>query len=403
MIIFYTIIFLFSLIRPKIFIAVYLLHYTKYLGFFDSSILMFSIEIGTTLIHLIAFFSVLLNKNKLTKILKFEFNFLLALLIIGIFVPILFFEQSLLLSIIGAKQFFCISILGYLIVKRDDISLNFINKLIVFLGIYLSFSVLIYNLFKVYPPLYFIDDNFRAYTPILISLSCFFIYYNWLLKKINLLLFLALIIISMNSIFLSGHTSITLTTLILIPAHFLIINRSKIRINKIFLKFVVIFSLSFIALELKNVNIMSFKQSTSITSRDQYNEHRWNAISDSPLIGHGFSHHTSKHVDNYILSDYEDNRFMNRFEVVDSGYVDILIKFGYFGLIIILLFWSRLFIKYFLSNKNIFSGVLSLFIFQYFFINWTWSVFTQQIGLIPLFFALFTIIKANEANFNLVK
>src|SRR5690606_14308344 len=122
------------------------------------------------------------------------------------------------------------------------------------------------------------------------------------------------------------------------------------------------------------------------------------AIKDEPYLGYGFVHKNAAINEKYI--DFTSNRFTERFEVIDSGYVDVLIKFGILGLLLILSLWLFIIKKAF-SNKSssrLFARVCGLFIAQYFLINYTWSVFTYSHGLIPGMMAVFIIVSTQRNN-----
>src|SRR5690606_14504475 len=127
------------------------------------------------------------------------------------------------------------------------------------------------------------------------------------------------------------------------------------------------------------------------SSRDVYNEFRWSAIHDSPIYGFGFVHRDAALTDRYRLMD--GVAYAERFSVIDSGYVDLLIKFGYLGAGVYLMMWFR--VVYYALYSG-FRGrplnlLLGLFLLQYYAVSLTWSVFSYAHGLVPAFIALFTI------------
>ena len=72
---------------------------------------------------------------------------------------------------------------------------------------------------------------------------------------------------------------------------------------------------------------------------------------------------------------------MRTFTFIDSGYTDMMGKFGLIGTILFLLIPISIFIKGFNNKKNI---NCVLFILQLLAVNATWSVFTYQMGIILL-------------------
>lgn len=101
--------------------------------------------------------------------------------------------------------------------------------------------------------------------------------------------------------------------------------------------------------------------------------------------------------------------FMERFTVIDSGYVDLLIKFGYLGTGITLAILNRFFLFGFIRKfRNHITLAMSLYFFQYLFVNYTWSVYTFSHGIIPGAVAMYIMIMyqdfkftGNELNYNI--
>ena len=88
---------------------------------------------------------------------------------------------------------------------------------------------------------------------------------------------------------------------------------------------------------------------------------------------------------------------MERFTVIDSGYVDLLIKFGYLGTVLIILVFVVYYSQgFFAPYKNPLSLSMSIFLIFYVFINYTWSVFTFAHGIVPAVIAFHLLLTSNE-------
>jgi len=128
----------------------------------------------------------------------------------------------------------------------------------------------------------------------------------------------------------------------------------------------------------------------SISSRMLYNEFRWEFIDRQREFGYGFIHQSSEIMKSMNTSD--SNRYMQRLGVIDSGYVDMFTKFGFIGTAIIIVIFLKYMISGFLqNNKNALSLAMLIYFAQYFFVNYTWSVFTFAHGIIPGVIALYMI------------
>ena len=77
------------------------------------------------------------------------------------------------------------------------------------------------------------------------------------------------------------------------------------------------------------VNSIMYSEDLALQTRDLYNAFRWDAINAEPVFGYGYIHQSSQLMVQFKLVA-GDSAFMERFTVVDSGYVDLLIKYGYF-------------------------------------------------------------------------
>lgn len=384
-----------SIRYPTHFVCLYILLTTKCLGFFDiNSITLSGIGIFHPILNLICLFNFAINFNKKNKIDNY-IKIVFFLIILGILKPVAVGHSTLIKAIFSSKEYWYYFLYLYLI--SNKIEGRKILKLLNFLAYYFS-SIYIISKFttNILPPEYFKDNVVRTFFPTYISLIYFISLFDLKtktnIKNISKSIFLLI------GIFLAGHSSLFITgvlaTLIII---FFISKSGSIR-NGLEINIMLIISLiiivvsSFIFLEHfhKSTTYQDFEN--SLVSRDNYNEFRWNLIKKDPYIGYGFIHKSSAFGKQQIVNS--SNRFMERLDVIDSGYVDLLIRFGFIGLLILFYFYYKICISY-IRSGNLFIILLGFFLFQYLLIAYTWSVFSYAHGIIPLVLSLY-LIKKNE-------
>jgi len=104
----------------------------------------------------------------------------------------------------------------------------------------------------------------------------------------------------------------------------------------------------------------------------------------------GFVHKTAP-----IMKKFESkykSRFTEKFDVIDSGYVDMLVRFGYGGMYMFLVIFTLYIYNVFRQeNPNPYALVAAAYLVQYYPMNYTWSVFTFSHGIIPMSVAFFMI------------
>ena len=147
------------------------------------------------------------------------------------------------------------------------------------------------------------------------------------------------------------------------------------------------------------VRAVVYSEDLALSTRDLYNEFRWDAINDQKTFGYGFIHQSSSLMNQFKLSG--TSAFMERFTVIDSGYVDLLIKFGYLGTAVMLVTLNIYYLfGFFKKYKNQITLAMSLYLIQYAPVNYTWSVYTFSHGIIPGAIALYVIIMYQDLKFD---
>ena len=342
-------------------------------------------------------------QKKNFRIPKKLYNFFIiffAFLLFGIIQPIVLGFENIFQAIIASKEFWYISILIYLLYNKKRLDNLLLIKFIQFIGIYLAIMYIIYYLFKIGPIFYVEENHVRGFFPTYISLALFLYYVDFQDNKIKLFKFLFIFILSFIGLILAGHFSLLIGTFLTLSILFIFFKKNKFRLfNTIFKTF--FFSVLLFLIFLLNSNFRNIISSTiegvfsgtdtALVARETYNGFRWEAINERPLIGYGFIHKDAPISKNFDTMD--DNLFAERFGVIDSGYVDLLIKFGYIGMICYLLLWASAIAPIFFrpSKYQLLQIGMAFYLLQYFVVNYTWSVLSYAHGLIPAFIAMFLI------------
>ena len=395
--------------NPTNFLILYLLSTTRFLGFLDLEYMSSTITgygfffFSINLIALFASFVekgvIPLKQNQNSKKILFLFFIIFCH---GVIYPWINGYSNIMLSIVSGKHFYFYFVFFYLHKKKGLINKRKLKQLIKFIGFYLSGILALHTISSLSPPFYeqkvdqnFIsNENLEVYSLTYISLSVF-IYLNDLFKyritTSRLLLILTFLIIGL---FLGGHTSIFVTTIFGIFMSFLIIKFPSLLSRKNVLLLaplcITIFFLLYNNLnEIFYILTNNDNFSGSINSRAIYNVFRIDAINDNPLFGYGFIHPNAALMS--IINIDVFNIYESELNVIDAGYIDLFIKFGYVGGILylsLLIYYIRK-----LGSNNLISFhsrvVFILFMFQYFIVSITWSVFTYSFGITPLVISLF--------------
>lgn len=395
--------------NPTAFVVYYILASTKFLGFIDpSSFILGGVEIGYFGLNLIAILCAFLT-NKwylIPKVLSLFFFLIVGMLLYGVFKPVMDYSSSLIQAIMASKETWYYFLFFYLIVYRETIDDEKIFKVIKIIGVYLSLVYIIGFFIPVLrPPLYDNITFIRTFFPTYISLAIFF--YAIKLKfsenrNLNDRLVLGVLFLGL---FFAAHLSLTLMTI----AGFVLykyIYDTRLQIDRYSVsKFAMLSFIGFCMMmifveglyeELEtNVEQIISGEHNALSSRDVYNAFRWDVIDRSKGFGHGFIHQSSNLMK--TVDTIGNNRFMERLTVIDSGYVDMLLKFGYVGTALVLLILSRYHLLGFVRKyRNPLTLAMSTFLAQYYFINYTWSVYTFAHGIIPGVIALYLLVKNLE-------
>ena len=410
---FYGFAFLLAANRPMQFVLFYILASTKFFGYIDpATFIVGGIEVGYFGLNLVALFAIFFKKNwvELPKNSIVIIILILVLLFYGISRPLLNGYSSLKQAVIASKDTWFYTIFIYLFVYYENIDLKLLIKFIK--GIAIFFTINYFLLFiapALIPPFYYENSHVRTFFPTYISLAIFFYLIEIKLKSENLkrnyiltgFLFLGLIF--------AEHSALTIMTL-LCTVLYLFAYDDKLRFKKE--KIAKILGIAIFATSLAlifinglydgivdKVRAVVYSEDLALSTRDLYNEFRWDAINDQKTFGYGFIHQSSSLMNQFKLSG--TSAFMERFTVIDSGYVDLLIKFGYLGTAVMLVTLNIYYLfGFFKKYKNQITLAMSLYLIQYAPVNYTWSVYTFSHGIIPGAIALYVIIMYQDLKFD---
>lgn len=393
-----------SIKSPTYFVVYFILASTKFLGFIDpSTFIVNGIELGYFGLNLIALAGSFLSKTwyNIPKKSNLIIFIVLAMLIYGISKPLFDGNSTLLQSFMASKEIWFYFLFFYLVSYRKKIKSKQIINLIKWIGLYFSliyiFGILIPEIVPVY---YFDDEIIRVYYPTYISLALFLFAVGLKTKGQSKIKPIVPISMMLVSLVFAGYASLTIMSAFGLVGY-LFIYRQKNLLNK---KSIIVFSLMSVLMVLLllliNEETYNYLLSSiydiisgndpSISSRMLYNEFRWEFINRQREFGYGFIHQSSEIMKSMNTSD--SNRYMQRLGVIDSGYVDMFTKFGFIGTAVIIAIFLKFIISGILQkNKNTLSLAMVIYFSQYFFVNYTWSVFTFAHGIIPGVIALYMI------------
>ena len=234
-----------------------------------------------------------------------------------------------------------------------------------FLRIFVFISSLFYLLANTYLPEYFpylvYSKNSLSYPGLMFTIVILY-----LSQKTDQKLLVIEHILYFFALYVSGFRSILiLYTVLFFIGYFRKDNR------KITKRAIILFS-SIVCIK----GALLFFNDPAIVSRLSVNVIRWEYIMQKPFLGFGF-------VDiNDVIFERLRNESLSRFDstlnVVDSGWVDGLVRFGFLGLIIYIVTLYRLIIPYPASfyDKYFFLSICI--------VSLTLSIITYPVGLVPL-------------------
>ncbi|WP_298782529.1 hypothetical protein [uncultured Polaribacter sp.] len=399
--------------RPNQFVLFYILASTKFLGFLDPALFLFGrFEIGYFGINLIAIFTLFFKRKWYEVPQKSQIMLFLAVitLLYGILKPILSTHSTAFQALLASKDIWFFAILFYLMVYFDEIKSTKIVNTVIYIGIYFSILYCVHLVLpQITPPVYNQGAHLRTFFPTYISLGLFFQAVKIKQSETVQVSSIIIILLLALGLILATHFSLTLMTFFACLLYFFAFDKNldfkKETITKLVITSLVGFSLVLFFVNglyqslVDTINGIIYSEDLALSTRDIYNKFRWDAIEKSKYIGYGFIHQSSALMNQVKLSG--TSAFMERFTVIDSGYVDLLIKYGYVGTTVSLLVLYRFYFLGFVKKyRNAVTLAMSLYMSQYLFINYTWSVFSFAHGIIPSSIAFYIIIVYKDEVFN---
>lgn len=410
---FYGFAFLLAANRPMAFVVFYILASTKFLGYVDpATFILGGIEVGYFGLNLVAVFGIFFKKDwvELPKNSIAIIILIVLLLLYGIIRPILNDYSSVKQAVIASKDTWFYTIFIYFFVYYENIDLKFLIKFIKGISIYFTINYcFLFVVPALIPPYYYEVSHVRTFFPTYISLAIFLYLIDIKMKSENSYQNYALTAFLFLGLILATHSSLTVMTLFCSVLYLFAFDENlRLKREKIFkLGAFGIFGISMALIFVNGLydSIVSefravvYSEDLALQTRDLYNKFRWDAINDQKTFGYGFIHQSSSLMTQFKLSG--TSAFMERFTVIDSGYVDLLIKFGYLGTTIMLATLSRFFMfGFYRKYRNHITLAMSFYLFQYAFINYTWSVYTFAHGIIPAAIAFYIIIMYQDFKFD---
>ncbi|MDD7914977.1 O-antigen ligase family protein [Polaribacter ponticola] len=326
----------------------------------------------------------------------------LGLLAYGIIRPIVNDYSSAKQALIASKDAWFYVIFIYLIVYYDNIDLSALIKWVKWVSIYFTVCYcLFFVLPAIIPPVYFKGTHIRTFFPTYISLAIFLYLIEFKMSREKSFKILGIIVFLFLGLIFATHSALTVMTLFFAVLYLFAYDANlEFRKETVFkLLGVSVFAASLALIFINGlydkivdeINAVVYSEDLALQTRDLYNKFRWDAINKEKVFGYGYIHQSAKLMTQYKLG--ATNAFMERFTVIDSGYVDLLLKYGYLGTGIMLFTLCRYFMfGFFTKYKNHITLAMSFYLIQYLFINYTWSVYTFSHGIIPGGIAFYIII-----------
>ena len=401
--------FFISLRNATSFVIFYILASTKFLGFIDpASFIIGGVELGYFGLNIVTLISCFFARDwyVLSKKSWFFLIVPLALLVYGVLKPLYDGHSGFRQALTSSKELWFYVLFFYLVVNRKYIKQKKLVNAIKNIGLYLAIILIIGQVNSFILPPYNYNGVFvRVFFPTYISLALFFTAADFKDLKCSRNEFLLKFLILVFGLVFAGHFSISIMSVFCVSIIVLAYDRNFILVKKTVVFLVLIFFLLIVYVILfKNELYLFFidfiagvidGNDSGLSVRDYYNEFRWDAIEKQKAFGYGFIHQSAPLMD--TVANSETNKFMLTLGVIDSGYVDLLVKFGIVGTVVFsLLYLKYISLAFFDKTKTWLTFVLVFYLGQYFFVAYTWSVFTFAHGIIPACIAVFIIINNKE-------
>ena len=322
---------------------------------------------------------ILLNKKIDHKFIKL-FLFYIAFYIFFLFLGTSQNGGSLWSALSSSKGVSSLIFIFFLQLKYKDINYNLFIKCIIFISLYESFLQHLYYFFNIYPYGYNLVNPLDSYSGLqfkhplilMVALLIFHASNFKIFKNIFINYFFYLIICF--ALITQEHRSVIIGYLFLLY----LVNQNKL--FGIDLGYLIsIFAIIFLTYDVLNEAFYEINNiSGSVLSRINIQGFRVELIREKILLGWGFIGKSSD-LGN-LISSMSVSPHTELISTVDSGFIDLLIKFGVLGTMIYILFLYRISTFIHPSYNRYYKILLYCFVL----ISFTLSPLTYHFGLIPL-------------------
>ena len=382
----------FSFRNPTLLACTYIIYQTSYFGLAFQEVIISGVDIGSFTVNIALLLPLLMGGRKIHRVFdkhsKYAILFFTFFFVYGILLPYVKGYQTLVMGVMAAKSFLAYTFFFYLIVFRKHINFDKVFKVILLCSYLFAFLYIINKLgIAIVPPAYEKDDYLQCHYDSFFPISIIYLFY---LRRSNkkVSYFYLKVLYLLVGIYLGGFFSVLATTIAVILLLLLSLgkNRKSLIIGGVLALFVV--GICYFSFNSKSwyQNVL-MDQLSSLDTRDANNEFRLYFISQNLYWGGGFLYKSSSIIQSINISD---SQYQETLSFIDSGYIDLLGRFGVIGMILFLLYPSVIMVKCFRYWKLI---PFSLFIFQFLCVNYTWSVFSFPHGIILLAIVYSLIIK----------
>lgn len=380
--------------KPRLFYTAYLLLSTRMFGFLPMSL---SLRVNAVMFFLhcamiLAVVALLLKKRKFSSRMVVLFlAAVFSLIAFGILYPYFMGFSNIRCAIVDGKEMFAYAALAYLAIHYKHFDFDYFLKIFCFAGVVLTIILIVGHVTGYCPPGYnrlWGTRIIKVHHNIYLSLAACLVASRILKPRVNLP-YAFLLMFLLAGLFLQGHRSIVLTTLLAISLLWLVRAHSAIKFVSVLAVLPVLVGLCFLdngryyeTHLLEPISELKSGEGAAISSRSILNAVRYEYIRERPLLGYGFIHRTSSL--GIPVAERKLNRFSLSLSVVDSGYVDMCVRFGIVGTVFFCFVLGFLLLERFANVRRLDDGQLAaaLFLSTYFLINYTWSVFTFGFGII---------------------
>lgn len=404
----------FSLSRPNGYVLIYLLVFTQFLGFVDFKSIevegVFNILLYLNMLTIIAsFIKVLLDMGSTSR--GWSLLFIVMLFFgYGLIAPIMHGDSGFKAALIDGKDFLSFSLLGYMLAFRNEIHIRTLADRVVLIGVGLSLIVILAVFGGIaiteYPlsrPHLGITAGVRILSPSLMSLGFFFLVHRLKSGALSPGGWLCLGITLVGLVY-QEHRAIMLCTLCASFIYYFY--RSSF--NQLFIAGILIILLMSSVLAVRLSDDLAYRFFSPVEeliegkgamlSRSYVNLIRWDLIEERPVAGYGFIDESSPRGKEHLSVTF--SRFEQTYGTVDSGYVDLLIRFGYLGAALYLLPWLTVGLLPILSKraKGTLGESCGFYVLILFPVCITWSMFTYVFGIVPLSLCVFIILNESQVD-----